>query len=49
MEGANSNIFTLDFEVTESLLQELIKLAHSMRRLGVYDVGGKLYYDEDSL
>lgn len=48
-EGASSNTSPLDFEVTETLIQELIELAHKLRQLGVYEVDGKLFYDEDSL
>ena len=48
-EGADSNTSSLQFEVTESLIQELIELAHKLRRLGVYEVDGKLFYDEDGL
>lgn len=48
-EGANSNTSPLEFEVTETLIQELVELAYKLRRLGVYEVGGKLYCDEDNL
>lgn len=48
-EGADSNTSPLDFEVTETLIQELIALAYKLRHLGVYEVDDKLFYVEDSL
>lgn len=46
-EGADANTIQLDFEVTDSLIQSLIDLAHELRRLGVRDVNGTLTYDEE--
>ena len=46
-EGVDANTIQLDFEVTDSLIQSLIDLAHGLRRLGVRDVNGTLTYDEE--
>ena len=46
-EGADANTIQLDFEVTDSLIQSMIDLAHELRRLGVRDVNGTLTYDEE--
>lgn len=48
-EGANSNTLPPEFEVTDSLIQSLIDLAHGLRKLGVRDVNGKLTYEEGDL
>jgi hypothetical protein len=34
-EGANSNTFPQDFEVTDSLIQSMIDLAFGLKHLGI--------------
>jgi len=48
-EGADSNTAPLDFEVTDSLIQSMVDLAHGMRRLGVRDIDGTLTYEEGDI
>lgn len=44
-EGAFSNTLPSDFTITDSLIQSMIELAHSMRKQGVYYVNGVLVYE----
>ena len=48
-EGAVANTYPQHLEITDTLIQSLIDLAHSLRRLGVRDIDGKLTYEEGEL
>lgn len=45
-EGAVANTYPQHLEITDTLIQSLIDLAHNLRRLGVHDIDGKLIYEE---
>jgi len=46
-EGANSNTSVLEFEVTETMIQELAELSYKLRRLGIIDKDGEISYQGD--
>ena len=45
VEGVDSYTSVLEFEVTETMIQELTELSYKLRRLGIIDLGDELSYE----